>query len=132
MVVSTILSDPYSPTIYDRFHASGGRMDIKQVLTDSKHSITDYLDTFFDRKRSEWETINRWGSDALDRLQEFMKEGKMIRGSLVLRMSSISGNYSKNVIHAAAAVEFLQAALLVHDDILDEDDTRCGLSSMHT
>jgi heptaprenyl diphosphate synthase/octaprenyl-diphosphate synthase len=57
--------------------------------------------------------------------------GKRLRAALAL-LSARLGNYSlPRVIHAAAAVELIQAASLVHDDLVDQASRRRGRVTVH-
>ena len=63
--------------------------------------------------------------------QTFINEGKLLRPALML-WAARSGNCSDkaNLIKAAAAIELLHVATLVHDDIIDEGDLRRGVPSV--
>jgi|HigsolmetaAR201D_1030396.scaffolds.fasta_scaffold12129_2 heptaprenyl diphosphate synthase len=57
---------------------------------------------------------------------------KRIRGALTLLAAQL-GTYDLNtVIHSAAAIELIHAALLVHDDLVDETEQRRGIYAVHT
>ncbi|MBP9691241.1 polyprenyl synthetase family protein [Candidatus Woesebacteria bacterium] len=73
------------------------------------------------------------GAQGLSMIRETIAEGKMIRGMLVLMSAQIHGaSISDEQYHAAAALEILQAALLIHDDIADLDMTRRGAPSIYS
>lgn len=58
--------------------------------------------------------------------------GKYIRAGLVLMFSTDSeGNIPKGKLYLAAYVETLHLATLIHDDIIDEADTRRGLEVLN-
>jgi heptaprenyl diphosphate synthase len=58
--------------------------------------------------------------------------GKRIRAALTLLCCGL-GNYRlEHVIHAAAAVEMIHAASLVHDDLIDGAARRRGRPTVHT
>lgn len=58
--------------------------------------------------------------------------GKRIRAALAL-LSAQLGRYDfDTVLHAAAAVELIHAASLVHDDLVDESAQRRGTTTVHT
>jgi len=64
-------------------------------------------------------------------IQEYTQKGKMIRASL-LRLSALSfGKDNDDIYKIAAIIELAQSALLIHDDIIDDDDMRRGGKSMH-
>ena len=57
----------------------------------------------------------------------------MIRGALVFLGNELSDKEPSNdVLLTAQAAELFQAGLLIHDDIMDNDETRRGKPSMHT
>jgi geranylgeranyl pyrophosphate synthase len=59
--------------------------------------------------------------------------GKRIRASLTLLAARMGQHYTfDNVLHAAAAVELIHAASLVHDDLIDDADQRRGRTTVHT
>lgn len=58
--------------------------------------------------------------------------GKRLRAALTL-LSAHMGHYDLGrVIHAAAAVELIHSASLVHDDLIDEAERRRGLAAIRT
>ncbi|MGL4387957.1 MAG: polyprenyl synthetase family protein [Brevinema sp.] len=67
-----------------------------------------------------------------DRLSEFTSRGKLLRGVFVFLVAESFGmrdNLSINKV--AGAIEIAQSALLIHDDIMDNDDIRRGKAAMH-
>jgi heptaprenyl diphosphate synthase/octaprenyl-diphosphate synthase len=58
--------------------------------------------------------------------------GKRVRAALALLAAQL-GRYDLDaVIHAAAAVELIHAASLVHDDLVDEAEQRRGATTVHS
>jgi geranylgeranyl pyrophosphate synthase len=59
--------------------------------------------------------------------------GKRIRAALTLLAARMGENYAfDRVLHAAAAIELIHAASLVHDDLIDDADQRRGRTTVHT
>jgi heptaprenyl diphosphate synthase len=59
--------------------------------------------------------------------------GKGVRTTLLfLSAMDADGLVPKEVIQAATAVEILHLATLVHDDVIDEAETRRGIQSIHS
>ncbi len=57
--------------------------------------------------------------------------GKMMRPILVLLAAKSCGNVGNVAFSAAAALELLHTASLLHDDVIDESDMRRGLPSLN-
>lgn len=102
-----------------------------EFFKQKKESVAKFIDGFLHEKMEEFARVNPWGKDALARLAPFVRSGKMIRSGLVcLGYEMCRGKTSPIIFPAAAAVEFIQTALLVHDDIIDRDNYRRGLPSL--
>jgi geranylgeranyl diphosphate synthase, type I len=73
------------------------------------------------------------GKEQMSRIVEFCSRGKMIRGCLVFLGAEAAGaaKADVDVPLVAVAMELFQAGLLVHDDIMDRDDTRRGAPTIH-
>ena len=59
------------------------------------------------------------------------RKGKEIRPTLVLLAAELAGGATDKTLRAAALVELLHTATLVHDDVVDEADTRRGVASIN-
>ena len=57
-------------------------------------------------------------------------KGKQVRPMLVLLAASACGEITDGTYRAATLVELLHTATLVHDDVIDEADTRRGFASI--
>ncbi|KKP58688.1 MAG: Geranylgeranyl pyrophosphate synthase [Candidatus Gottesmanbacteria bacterium GW2011_GWA1_34_13] len=97
-----------------------------------KQQIIDYLTPFLNQKSLELSTINSWGPDFIKRLIPYLRNGKMIRGSLVLFAENIFQNQtSNNGLIIASSIELINSGILIHDDIIDNDLFRRGQPSFH-
>lgn len=77
-------------------------------------------------------SVNKWGSDVLTRLTPFVTAGKSVRGSLVLLSYELFKNTSPQAaVDVAGALELIHAGLLIHDDIMDQDQMRRGAKSLY-
>ncbi len=59
------------------------------------------------------------------------QKGKRIRPTLVLLAARTMGQPTESTFRAAALVELLHTATLIHDDVVDEADTRRGAFSIN-
>ncbi len=59
------------------------------------------------------------------------QKGKKIRPTLVLLSAKTLGNINEHTYRGAVLVELLHTATLVHDDVVDNSDTRRGLPSIN-
>ncbi len=69
----------------------------------------------------------------LDRIMQYLikRKGKQMRPMLVLLSASICGEITPTTYRAAALVELLHTATLIHDDVVDDSDTRRGFFSIN-
>ncbi|MEM1117814.1 MAG: polyprenyl synthetase family protein [Bacteroidota bacterium] len=69
----------------------------------------------------------------LDTVVQYLlkRKGKQIRPTLVLLTAEMAGGITERSYRAAALVELLHTATLVHDDVVDEADTRRGVASIN-
>jgi geranylgeranyl diphosphate synthase type I len=58
--------------------------------------------------------------------------GKRLRPFLVLKSCKLVGGREEDAIPTAAALELLHTFTLIHDDIMDKDEKRRGVPSVHT
>ena len=79
--------------------------------------------------RSALQTNNPLLSAALSHLTH--KLGKLMRPTLVLLCAREGGAIPDAVLHAAAGLELLHTASLVHDDVVDESNMRRGQPSVN-
>ena len=59
------------------------------------------------------------------------QKGKKVRPILVLLSAKLCGTINQSSYRAATLVEILHTATLVHDDVVDDADTRRGLASIN-
>ena len=87
------------------------------------------LDVFRERFREAMRSRVR----LLDTVVQYLlkRKGKQIRPTLVLLSAEIAGGITERSYRAAALVELLHTATLVHDDVVDESDTRRGVASVN-
>lgn len=102
------------------------------TLHNYKKLIDAYLLRFLSEKTPALSEINPFGPDLIDKLKPIVVAGKTIRGSLALLAYCFTHEKpTEEVIQLAAALELMQTALVVHDDIMDHDDVRRGIPALH-
>ena len=103
-----------------------------EYIKNKKEIISTHLLSFLEAKSSDLSGINAWGEEIPRRIYSFSREGKMIRGALVLFANEMcSSENADDAMKAACAVEILQSYLLIHDDIMDRDRFRRGAPSVY-
>jgi len=84
-----------------------------EALEDVKKQIVSYVEELGDARSLE--------------LLHLLSQGKMLRSKLILKIAGVS----KQSIDLCAVVEMIQSASLLHDDVIDEADTRRGQPSIN-
>ena len=90
-----------------------------------EQEINDFNDYFRSLLKSDVVLMN----NALSFLSDSI--GKMMRPMLVMLVAKSTGNVNEKTFSAAAAVEMLHTASLLHDDVIDESDKRRGRPSLN-
>jgi octaprenyl-diphosphate synthase len=69
----------------------------------------------------------------LDKVTQYVlrQKGKELRPTLVLLSAEVAGGVNERTFTAAALVELLHTATLVHDDVVDEAERRRGMFSIN-
>ena len=68
----------------------------------------------------------------LDSFKKLNSNGKLIRGILIELGYYLLSNDTKYAMDLALAYEVFQTSILVHDDIIDQDDIRRGVKTIHS
>jgi geranylgeranyl diphosphate synthase, type I len=105
---------------------------MKEIFNNYSEQIKKQFTLFLEEKNDYFSKINRWGKDVSQRLNMFSKNGKMVRGSVVLFTQEMFGRKADiESLKVAVAIELFHAALLIHDDIIDSDELRRGEPAVH-
>jgi geranylgeranyl diphosphate synthase, type I len=113
-------------------------MKLADYFSTTRQAISeDLLETL---SRSERDAAKFSGDSAslFTVFENYAGSGKMLRGILaclgsgLFRPETSKGRApGKEVLSLASALELFQAGLLVHDDIMDKDEMRRGMPTMH-
>jgi geranylgeranyl diphosphate synthase type I len=97
--------------------------DIERKLTESSELVDEYIEKILKERRPE----------ILYRSARHLIEagGKRLRPFLLLKACSLVGGEPKDVVPLAAAIEILHNFTLIHDDIMDNDDLRRNVPTVH-
>ncbi len=98
-------------------------------LTLISSPVLTELDKFRDLFNRSLDSNNELLNSALAHIMK--KNGKMMRPILVFLTARLLGSVNDEALHAAASLEFLHTASLVHDDIIDESTERRGQLSVN-
>lgn len=103
-------------------------MNISEYISAKKTLISQYLDNAINEKVASIETAYQ---HLYTSLGETSAKGKHLRGCFFLLSYEMAGGTElADVLPMAAAIEVNGSALLVHDDIMDNDMLRRGSPSM--
>lgn len=110
-------------------------MEIEDHLTKLKKQINIEIEEFFksEIKRSKFDNKPEELIEMIENLKNFtLSSGKRIRPILFYFGYILSGGKNKSeALKTSIAIEIIHSYLLIHDDIIDQDDFRHGSSSMH-
>lgn len=95
--------------------------------------IREPVDVELDHFRDYFRESMRSDHMLLDKITQYVlrQKGKKIRPTLVLLSAKQFGDVTETSYRAAALVELLHTATLVHDDVVDDAETRRGMFSIN-
>ena len=108
-------------------------MGFQKELINYKTQIDSILKEYLEKEREKASSIAPSNVKILDFIINFcLRGGKRIRPILFIKGYEVvgGGNLSK-IIQASICMELLEAYLLIHDDIIDQDMVRRGGPSFH-
>ncbi|TXT51148.1 MAG: geranylgeranyl diphosphate synthase type I [Spirochaetes bacterium] len=113
-----------------------GLSDFSSYAGQTRKILKDALWDYFPKAFLLSASIDVEKSYIFSSLKGYASNGKMLRGILSrlgfdLFSQSVEEVFSKDQIHLALALELFQAGLLVHDDIMDDDEVRRGQPTIH-
>ncbi len=108
-------------------------MEISNTLKLYKEKIELRLRSFLDEKIAEAEKISNSSKEIMEFIKGFnLRGGKRIRPILIIMAyKSLGGKNDDAIIDIAVSAELMQSFLLIHDDIIDDDDLRRGGPTIH-
>jgi geranylgeranyl diphosphate synthase, type I len=98
-------------------------------LRDRVHKV---LETFLSRQLTALESVSPDCAPMAEAAAELMHGGKRLRPAFCYwAWRGAGGEDGEEILTAATALEFFQAAALIHDDVMDDSDTRRGMPAVH-
>jgi len=95
-------------------------------------AITPFLDDYFQAKLSQAKRFGQVPYVALEHFYQLIQRGKKVRGAFMVLGYQLGGGLNEGlIIKTSLFIELLHTALLIHDDIMDQDQTRRGLAAGH-
>jgi geranylgeranyl diphosphate synthase type I len=106
--------------------------DFRTYLAGQRRRIAAYLDARLPELCEDLSLANPWRFPLCAQLLEYTKSGKMVRGCLVAATHRLFADQDdERVVGVGALMELIQSFLLIHDDMMDGDETRRGLAAIH-
>jgi geranylgeranyl diphosphate synthase type I len=102
-------------------------------LTSVAERVEQDLRQLFAGESQRWAAVDGRLSEAVDELADHvLRGGKRLRAAFCYWAAvGAAGNEPEGVWDAAAAFELLQGFALIHDDVMDDADTRRGEPTVH-
>ena len=108
-------------------------MEIEKELKNFKARIDPKIDAYFDTVLENSAKEDDLVTEALKHAREIMLAGgKRLRAAFMYYgYLGAGGTEEEKMLETAVSVEFIHTFLLVHDDIIDRDDIRHGVPTLH-
>jgi len=108
-------------------------MNVESTIKKYKDRIDHRLRLFLKDRIKKTNNISPVAKEMMEYILEYnLRGGKRIRPILVIfGYKACGGRDEKAIIDAAIAVELMESFLLIHDDIMDQDELRRGYLTMH-
>jgi len=98
--------------------------DLSSQIAESAEKVNRFIEEVVDLE-SEPKTLYKAARHIID------AGGKRLRPYLVLKSCKLVGGKEEDAIPTAAALELLHTFTLLHDDIMDKDEKRRGVPTVH-
>lgn len=108
-------------------------MNFQTEIKEHKAKIEEKLGKYLSREKERAKLIDSANAQIMEFIIDFcLRGGKRIRPILCIKgYEAVGGRNRDEIIRASISLEFLEAYLLIHDDIIDQDDIRRGGPSFH-
>ncbi len=108
-------------------------MDAKVELQNYKKIIDRKLAKFFAKKLLDMKNVGYSAQDIVKSIRDLtLAGGKRVRASFMYYgYRAAGGKELEKISEAAMSIELINIFLLIHDDIIDRDDLRHGVETIH-
>jgi len=109
-------------------------VDILQTLSETVEAVQKELDNIFQISAGKKEQLGSFGDIFYSEFNNYLTNaGKRIRPFLTrTAFEAVGGNHDEgNITKASLAIELLHSGSLLHDDVIDKDETRRGKPSFY-
>ncbi len=108
--------------------------DLPEAITHVATAVDTRVQDLLDAERERWTRVDPRLAEAIDELLRMARGGKRLRAAFCYYAWAGAGGSPENESHAidaGAAFELLQTFALIHDDIMDDADTRRSEETIH-
>ncbi len=106
-------------------------MDVKGIIAGYKEKIDKELESFLDCEVKYGRFVSKSVLGMANEVREFnLRGGKRLRPVLMIHgYKCLKRGSEEEIIKASLSIELLEGYLLIHDDVMDEDEVRRGKPS---
>ena len=103
------------------------------VTSDLRRAVSEVLDDFLRDQAAVLSEVSDDCAPILDAISSLLSGGKRLRPAFCYWGFRGTGDDlpDEGIVTAAASLELFQAAALIHDDVMDDSDTRRGQPAVH-
>lgn len=103
------------------------------LLKQYKKRLDPFLERYFEEKLRKAKEIDPLSEEAVELIREFvLSGGKRIRPAVMYYgYLAAGGKEDERIVKTSMSIELTHSFLLIHDDIIDKDKTRHGISTLH-
>ena len=108
-------------------------MDVKQVLLDLKKKIDPEIEKNLRQTIREVEKVDEDVAEAIKYVKKIILAGGKRARAIFMYYGYLGagGKELKKIIKASVSIELVHMFLLIHDDIIDQDNKRHGVATIH-
>jgi geranylgeranyl diphosphate synthase, type I len=108
-------------------------MEAIELLKKYKKEVDKKLESYFQENIKKAKKTDPLAEQAVEMIRDFtLAGGKRLRPALVYYgYLAAGGEKNQEIIKASMSIELLHSFLLIHDDIIDRDELRHGIKTIH-